>query len=287
MAFTQKLLSASFDLAQGVFSGGGNSAKVDGLRMALEAQFPSGESQGSANAVIWGMPLSLMNQLSTMGTQINQAAKNSASIFAGETGGQMSLVYQGTIFAAFVDGAGMPDVPFHFSMNQGNFQAVQPAKPISIKGSADVAGLMSNLAKQMGMTFENAGVVAKLANPYFPGTAWQQALAIARHANIDVTFDRGTMAIAAPAQARAGGPVLISKETGMIGYPAFVQNTVIVRCLFNPNIGPLKEVQIQSDLTPANGMWKVINMTLDLQSNVLHGKWEMILTCVTTKSGTS
>lgn len=286
MAFTQKLLSASIEMATGTFSGGSNTAQLSGLRMSLQATFPGGESQGSAELAIWGLPLSMMNQLSLVGTQLAQIKKNKISVFAGETGGQMSLVYQGEIICAYVDAAGMPDVPFRLSMSPGIFAAVQPVKPISIQGSADVSGLMSNIAKQLGLTFENAGVMAKLANPYFAGTAWTQALAIARHANIDVTFDRGTMAIVNPKQARQGADVLISASTGMIGYPAFIQAQVIVRCLFNPNVKHFGQVQIQSDLTPANGTWKVNMMTLDLQSNVPHGKWEMILVCVPGSSGT-
>lgn len=286
MAFTQKELSASFELSQGVFSGGKNAASISGLRMALLAQFPGGESQGNAELSIWGLPLSMMNQLSTVGTQINQVGKNKISVFASESGGQQSLVYQGFIVSAFVDAAGMPDVPFRIQTSPGLFHAVKPAKPISIKGSADVAGQMQTLAKQMDLTFENAGVKVKLSNPYYPGTAWQQALAMARHANIDITIDRGTLAIADPKKTRQGGDVLISKETGMIGYPAFSQNVVIVTCLFNPSVKHLGQVQIKSDLTPANGKWKVVNLTLDLQSQIPHGKWDMILQCTTIEAGT-
>ncbi len=77
-----------------------------------------------------------------------------------------------------------------------------------------------------GLTFENAGVVAKLANPYYAGTAWTQMLQIARDAGIDVYVERNNMAIVAPASVRQGDATLISPETGMVGYPAFNQAAI-------------------------------------------------------------
>lgn len=287
MAFTQKKLSASFELAQGVFSGGKNAASISDLRMSLIAQFNGGESQGNAELTIFGLPLQMMNQLSTVGTQYNQVSKNKMSIFAQEGDGAQNLVYQGQILSAFVDGAAMPDVAFRVQLTPAIFDAVKPAKALSIKGSADVASTVQNLAKQAGMSFENAGVKAKLSNPYFSGSVIQQILAVARHANVDVTFDKGTCAIVDPKKSRQGTTPLISKETGMIGYPAFTSAGIIVTCLYNPEVKHFAEIEIKSDLTPANGKWKVINMTLDLQSQTPHGKWNMILETTTPSSGTA
>ncbi len=85
-----------------------------------------------------------------------------------------------------------------------------------------------------GTCFENAGVTAKLANPYFGGTLLTQAKAIARHAGFDMFIDKNTMAIVPPKKSRSGGAIVVSPETGMVGYPQFNQAQVIVTALYSP-----------------------------------------------------
>jgi hypothetical protein len=62
---------------------------------------------------------------------------------------------------------------------------------------------------------------------------------------------------------------------------------VIVTALYNPAVKHYGAIKVQSELTPANGTWKIINLTLDLESMVPKGKWFMVMECVQQKSGTS
>jgi hypothetical protein len=73
----------------------------------------------------------------------------------------------------------------------------------------------------------------------------------------------------------------------MEGYPLFVSNTIVLKTLFNPNIKYQGRVKVQSDLTPANGSWKVIKIEYHLESKVPHGKWGSVLTCVTSDAATA
>lgn len=277
MSFSQKLINVQFNLANGKFDGGGNTATISGLRVSAHITNTGGASQSWLEAAIYGLPLSLMNQLSTVGTQSYKIYQNSVTVEAGDTDTGMTLVFGGEIVTAFVDAQSMPQVCFRVTARPGAFHAIKPVTPISIRGSADVAGMMSNLAKQMGLGFENAGVTAKLANPYYAGTALQQALTIAKHAGIDMIIERNTMAIVPPDKAREGDSVLISPQTGMVGYPAFNQANVLVKALFNPSVTYLGSIEVKSDLTPANGKWKVNRLEYELESMVPQGKWFMLM----------
>jgi hypothetical protein len=62
------------------------------------------------------------------------------------------------------------------------------------------------------------------------------------------------LAITPPGPARAGDPVLISPQTGMVGYPTFVSPNIVVKALFNPNVKYQGLIQVQSELTPACGI---------------------------------
>lgn len=277
MAFTQKLMTTQFDLANGQFGdGGGNTAEVTGLRQSWKIE-KAGNGYVAASGSINGLPLSLMNQLSTTGSQIQQINKNGVSILAGDAETGQSLVWKGNIISAWVDAQAMPQVSFRITAGPGTFAAAKPIPPTSIQGSADASELMSNLASQMGFTFEDAGVTTRLANPYLPGTAWTQAMQIARHAGFDWTIDRDTLVIVPSGKARTGDPILISKDTGLQNYPIFQDALVIVRVLFNPAVKWGALVEVQSDLTPANGVWKVFRIFYELETMTPHGKWAMIL----------
>ena len=274
MTFTQKLLSVEFNLASGNFSGGGNAATLSGLRMSATIDVSGGVSSGTMELAIYGLPLSLMNQLSTVGKNMWQLDKNSVALYAGEAGGQMSLAFSGLIHNAFVDAKSMPQVCFRISAVPGGaYFAVTPAAPISKPGSQDVAAMMGQLASQMGLTLENNGVNVKLMNPYYGGSAWRQAINVAKHANIDMVVEKGVLAITPAGQPRNGSASLVSPQTGMVGYPAFRQASIIVTSIYNPSIKVNANIQVQSDITPACGTWTVFHMVHELECMMPHGKW--------------
>ena len=279
-AFSEKKIDVTFNLAQGQFEGGGNTATVTGLRVSASITNHGGAEQSMATLAIFGMPLSLMNQLTNVGTKYAVSHLNGILIYAGDADG-MTLVFAGSIYNAFVSAQGMPEVFLQVIAQVGYFFKMKPVPALSIKGSSDVATMMAGLAKQMGLAFENAGVTAKLANAYYWGTAWQQAGAIAKDAGIDWIIDKTTLVITDPAKGRTGDVPLISATTGMVGYPAFNTNQVIVTALFNPAVKYMGKVEIKSDLTGANGRFIVQDLVYDLESLTPHGRWFMTITAYT------
>ena len=286
MAFTQKLINVSFSLAAGAFSGGGNTAQITGLRVSALIEMNGAVSSGTMQLAIYGLPLQLMNQLSTVGTQLDQQGKNQVEVYAGDAESGMSLVYTGLIFNAYVDAQNMPDVCFRLTGSpSGGFHAANPVPPTSKAGPQDVSPMMKNLAGLMGLQFEDNGVNVKLTNPYYPGSAWEQAVKIARHANIHLFVERGTLAISPIGKPRPGN-VVISRETGMVAYPAFRDAAIIVRALFNPAVSVGSSMTVQSDLTPANGNWLIKKIVYELESKMPKGRWFMTLEGVPQKGDT-
>jgi len=281
MAFSTKQLQLNFSLASGQFQGGGNTSQVSGLRIAAQIEVAGGPSFGEAEIAVYGMPLDTMQQLATVGSQWNARYKNGVDVLAGDDESGLSLIFSGVIYNAYVDGNQQPDVCLRILAAPGVYQAVQVTPPTSIKGSADAAGMIQKLVGQMGLKgFQNNGVNVKLANPYYPGSPWQQATSIARDGNFDITVDRGTLIISPRGKPVSGSAPLISPETGLVGYPAFVQNRVIAKALFNPQVHVLGNVQVQSSLQPASGTWQVIKISYDLESVTPGGKWFMTLDTV-------
>lgn len=281
MTFSEKKIQLQFSLASGEFEGGGNSATVDGLRIDCQISASMAPSFATMELAVYGLPLSVMQQLTTVGTQWNARYKNGIDVLAGDDD-SMSLVFSGTIFSAYVDATQMPNTCLRVVASPFVFESVAPADPTSIQGSADVAGMIQTLVGKLGGAkgFETNGVNVKLSNPYLYGSVWGQIREIAESAGIDVAVDRGVVVISPRGTPRQGEAPLISPGTGLVSYPTFVQNRVVLRTLFDPRINLLGPVNVQSSLQPACGQWQVIQLDYDLTSLTPGGNWFQTVNCV-------
>lgn len=286
MTFTEKKITCQFSLASGQFQGGGNSVVVSGLRTQVQLSIVGGPpSFGSLALAIYGLPLSDMNALSVVGKQFSASYNNGLDILAGDDDSGMSLIFSGTIFRSWVDAAQMPDVCFRATAMPIAFGAVPSAQFTSINGPGDVSQMIERLSSQIGVKgFENHGVSVKLASPYYSGSAWSQIQQIAEAANIDMAVDRGVLVITPRGKSRAGDVPIISPTTGLVSYPTFVQNGLVVKTLFNPAITLLGNINVQSSLQPACGPWKVTSIDYDLESVTPGGNWFQELNCIPTDS---
>jgi hypothetical protein len=281
MSFTKKRIDVTVTLGTGQFGdSGSNTVTLSGLRVHAGIQEFGGDAMPQAQLRVFGLPIDMVNQLTTIGT-INAAImyRNSVLVAAGDDESGMQTVYSGSIWQAWGEFQGMPEAPLNITAAGGLAAALKPVDALSFVGSTDVAQIMQTLATTMGFAFENNGVNVQLSNPYFPGTALQQARTCARAADINFAIDRGTLAIwpktSTPDQpaARGGDAPLISTATGMVGYPAFSSNGLGLTTLYSPQIKRGGMVQVKSSLAVANGTWVVSQLQHSLQSETPGGQW--------------
>lgn len=89
-----------------------------------------------------------------------------------------------------------------------------------------------------------------------------------------------TLAVWPIGSARKSHPaVLLSPDTGLVGYPSFTQSGVQCTTLYNPNIRFMAPVEIQSQFTPANGKWSVQSLNHRLDCQVPGGQWFTDIEC--------
>ena len=172
-----------------------------------------------------------------------------------------------------------PNVCFHVEAAAGFADAVIGVDSSSFTGAADVGVIMAGLAAKMGVHFENNGVSKKLANPYFWGSARNQAEQCANAAGIAWAVDNGVLAIWPSGGARETGSPLISPETGMVGYPTYTAEGILVRALYNPLIMFGGKVTVESSLPATSREWAVYSLEHDLESLVPGGSWFSTIGC--------
>jgi hypothetical protein len=288
MSFVQRLINSTFVLGTGTFGNTpSNQVTLSNLRTTCDIEYAGGDSRGHLDLAIYGMTLSMMNQLSTLGMLFTNLRKNSITVKVGDAGGTLSQIFQGDILSAWPDMQGAPDVAFRVSATNQIINSLAPVQETSINGVGDVATILKGLASKMNLTFQNNGVTAKINHPYYAGSAMDQAQAIVNDAGIVWDTSNGAMTIWNPGQQGSGSSILISKDTGLVSYPTYASNGLICRTLFNPLIKLGSAVNIVSDVvllpgspnapannpTPADGIWTVVSVNHHLSSMMPRGPW--------------
>lgn len=278
--YAKRKIDVVISLGEGKFGDTkGPDVVLNGLRISASIVVYNGDAKGQMQARIFGLPLDMINQLTRIGPINNQHRMNIITLSAGEEGGAMSTVYEGTIDSAFGDFNGSPEVVLNVVALAGSFEDLKPVQPSSYQGSVDAANVMSDLSKLMGFTFENNGVSVILTDRTFNGTAMTQVRECAHAARINYTVDRGKLAIWPASGYRLGTPIKVSPDTGMVGYPSFSSNGIIVTTLFNPDIQQGGRIDVSSDLPVACGVWNVFSVAHVLESETPNGQWFTQVAC--------
>lgn len=282
MAFSRRIINLRFILGSGDFGQGGNNAvDIEGLRCSVNIE-RQGVGFAQADVQIWGMSLDLMNKLTVLNkVRFEQQRFNQLIISAGDEDNGVAVCFGGTIREAWADGQQIPDMEFIVSADSAMFALMKPIPPTSYKGSVDAATVISGIAQQMGYSFENSGVSAKLSNPYKAGAPKDQIKSICRDVNCqsDVDESRKVVAIWPQGEARGGKAIRVAADTGLVGYPAFTQSGIRFRTLYNPNLEFGRLIEVESQFTGANGEWQVMKLSHHLEANVPGGAWFTDIEC--------
>lgn len=260
------------------FDGDGNNTLVfDGLRTECRINYGNGSVMPTANVRIFGLKLSNMLTLLRVQWNTKEALQNMIQIEAGDKD-KMSVVYKGNITFAKPDFGSAPDVCLNIESSTGYYHQIVPTPPRSFEGEIDVAEAISQLAGDMGMSFENNGVTAKLSNQYLPDSALGKVQMLAKNADLDLYIDNDTIAIAPKGAPRMVDVPVIKPTTGLIGYPVPDLIGVQFACLYDPALRFGGLVEIEDSIIPTcNGKWRVFGMNITLESYSPSGKWEVFI----------
>lgn len=265
--------------ASGGVTPGGSVSIAPGLRSSVRI-FNAGAWEGChAEIKIWGLTQALMNQLATLGLAFNILPKNTITVMAGDAVSGMTTVFQGTIYAAYGDYEKQPDVPMVFVAMSGGGAVVAPAATTTVPLGQSIPQIMQTLAGKMGFNFENNGVTGTIDDEYLEGTLYDQARTVAEHGRFSLGLIGTTLSIwpqGGSALSLTTVPV-ISPTTGMIGYPAFTQQGIIVKTVYNKNAVYGGQISLQSSLQAQglsiSGTYTINKIDHALDSIVRNGQW--------------
>jgi len=284
VTFVKREINLGFVYGSGPYGeANGPTLDVTGLRTSCTIHRAGGVNMSSLDLRVWGLPLDIMQSLSVLNILAErQVRRNTITVTAGDTENGFGVVFSGGIKEAWVDAESSPDVCFLISAFEGLTDKVRPVAPTSFKGPASVDVLMSSIARQMQppKSFENHGVDTTVDNSYFPGTLYEQMLAIARMADCEVFVDNEALAIWPKGQARGNAILDVSAATGLVGYPQFSPTGVTLTLLYSPSLSYGQKIRLRSAIGgPADGEWVVLEVTHNLDAEVPGGQWFTYVRC--------
>lgn len=310
MAFVQRLIKVTVSLADNpqtnqpnTFAATGTSTvDLTGSRAQVRIENSGNPNSCQAEVKIWGLQPSIMNQLATLGLVWNLIPRNTIAIQAGDSQSGLATIFAGYILAAYGDYEAQPDVPYVLSCNLTGSNAAITVAPTSYPQPFSVATAMASIANAMGAGFQNSGNVNITLPPmYIRGSLREQAQKIADAANIYWGFPSGNvLEIWTKTGSRTTPSIpVVSPAGGMISYPAFTQNGIMVKTLFDPllSVGSLFKVQssllsaianaqplqpnFASPTSPAQPFptqWAIVKLDLALDTMLPNGEWCSIVT---------
>lgn len=274
-SFSIKTIQIAVTLGKGNFSEGGNTKIIEGLACDVSVQKPGLPEKNSAAVKIWGLKYEDMAQLTMLTFKPLESQHNLISIKAGEKGGSLALVFQGEITSAFADFNAAPDVCMQFEADSGSYPQ-QIASPVAtVKGEAKADQLFSQFAQSAGYTFKNEGVTSSVQNAWFPGSPIDKMTKLARDVGCELIIDDGAIVVLPAGKAREGNAVLLTKNTGLIGYPTFNQDGISCKCIFNPDLIYGGLIKVESIVPRASGVWRITKLTHHITAYIPGGgNWE-------------
>ena len=273
-SFRKRRLRVEVVLGEGTFDGKHNTRILERLETAVSIEKPGLPDKAKATVRIANMAYDDMAQLTMLAFKPLKLQKNLIRVFAGEEGRELSLAFAGEIVSSWADFSRYPTATMHMEAQAGGYAALMAKGPVAATGEVPAEKLLQQFATEMGYTFRNEGVTASVRNAVFSGSPMEKAQAVADQIGAQLLVDDNKLVLLRHDSARQGNAVLLTRETGMLGYPSFTNEGISLSCLYNPELELGGAVQVQSIVPGATGTWKITKLNHDLLANsVAPGPW--------------
>lgn len=282
-SFIQKKLRVTLIMAgaNSVFPGtNSNTLTVENLRVAARVQAVA-RLATQADIRIYGMKSADMDAL-TVAWANPPVVLDHLVILEADNGAGFVQVFKGTITEAQPDYQSMPDVSFNLLAVTGYFRKINPAEPLSYPAVSKIQDIVAQLAQEMEFSFVDGGATGVLSEgAYFWGSQWDQLAQACEATNTDFYVFGDTLLITAAGLPSVNQPsVVLTPQSGLIGYPAYERSGLIVNAIFDPAFTCGTPLDIKSSVPSATGRWYPYSLTHILEAKMPRGQWLSQMQCL-------
>ena len=279
-SYTEKTIRITAYLREGDFGGGNNTVVYEGLPTEVSISKSGGKDGCKATITLYGMKLDTARQMTMLAFRKLQTYNNVVKIEAGTRYQKLDTVFQGEIVTA-VPSIDQNNLVFTMECRSGYYPNLLPTPPVSVQGETTVDKLMQQFAKEANYDYENRGITDSVKNSVFSGSPVQKAQQLATQMGFDLLIIDKKFVIQ-PYETEPDGTIpLVSKESGLIGYPSFTNDGIECQSLFNPDFELGGYFELKSILPHASGIWKISKLDTKLSAYMPTGtEWQSGLTGV-------
>lgn len=307
------ILGADDQHHQKTFSDGKTVLSLEYFRATVSINYQGGDSLPECQCSIYNLDETWINQLTMLGLYQKKKIDfgNYLIIYASTDNSSedqpvYTKIFEGGITVAYVDYGSNPDVIFHVNAMSAAGLNLISAKSISFKGPTPVDQVMQSIINNYNaslpykdgkgkLTYKNYGVRAVLNNPNYHGDLIDQIRMCTKDTKSRFAFQNQicyifpennslndyenqqhkTKIAVSKSLSHASSSILrMSTDSGMIGYPAYADHGITVRCIFNRTLRFGEEVFVQSIYPQVTGVWKyMISLQHELSCQVPNGSW--------------
>lgn len=240
----------------------------EGIETHVGIEKPGEPDENKATVELYNLSMDAMRDMTTLSFKPLQSKNNLIVIFAGDETNGMSQCFAGEIQTAYADFSGAPTIKMHIEAAAGSYPSLKASPPIAVKGSQSAASLIEQFAKESGYTFLNNGVSASVKNAVLNGDPVSKMRTVAGMVGCELIIDDNQVKIQPFDKGLdQGNAVLMSKDSGMLGYPTFTSEGIKLRCLYNPDLQLGGMIEVDSVVPGAEGTWKISKLSHSLVAN--------------------
>lgn len=264
-SFTKKQIRVGMALYKGEQK---RTLVYEGVETHVSIEKPGEPDENKAIIEMYNLSMDAMRDMTTLSFKPLQSKKNLVVIFAGDETEGMIQCFAGEIQTAYADFSGAPTIKMHIEAAAGSYPSLKASPPIAVKGSQTAASLIEQFAKESGYTFVNNGVTSSVKNAVLNGDPITKMKTVAHMVGCEIIIDDNVVKIQPYNKGLdEGNAVLMSKDSGMLGYPTFTSEGIKLRALYNPDLQLGGMVEVKTVVPGAEGTWKITKLSHSLVAN--------------------
>lgn len=260
--------TSSFDDA------GNNQISISEAKATVSLQSSGNLFGTQVNVSIFGLGLEMLAALSSkaMGLFGTDTERISIKIFVENT-----AIFAGYMTSSIANMNTTPNTALMITATANADLQNKTASPFSFNGSTPVTSVINAICKAAGYTPYIVGLEGKvISNPHYEGSVFDQLRAVCDDLNIAMSVAPPSISFWPQESAKDDVKPLISPEYGLIGYPVFSNGGVMFQTQFSTLLTTGRDIELQTTLPHASGVYKLTSVTHELSSWMEDGPWHSV-----------
>ena len=253
---------------------GNNTITIDEVKSTVSFQSAGNLFGTQVSVSLFGLSIELLAALSSkaMGLFGTDTERISMKIFVGETS-----VFAGYMTSSIANMNSIPNTSLMITATANADLQNKPASPFSFNGATPVPDIINAICNAAGYKAYITGLNGLVVtNPHYEGDIFSQLTALCSDVNVAMSVTPPSISFWPQDGAKDDVMPFISPEHGLIGYPVFSNGGLMFQTQFSTLLTIGRNVQIETSLPHASGVYKLTSVTHELSSRMPDGPWHSI-----------